>query len=134
MRVIDPVKFLAYRRLSVWIGILGLGLNALWPLIAAAAPDRVELPNAICTAGTVKLLEADRDLWDARKNHSYKRYLSPHCPLCLGLGQDAFMLPSTAPEISLPGVEPSRQHPGAALPRKPYFRFAAHPRGPPAFS
>jgi hypothetical protein len=133
-RVTDPVKFFAYRRLSVWLGILGLGLNALWPLIAAATPGQVEIPNAICTAGGVNLDVADRNLWGPRKQSSHKRRMSPHCPLCLGLGQDSPILSSTAPEISPPGVELSRQHFGTAEPRKPYFRFAAHPRCPPASS
>ena len=103
------------RRFVAWLAVFGIAFNALWPLLANAAP--VDLQMTICT--TDKSAQAAQlDL--------------PHCPFCLGVSDTTPGVASahavfyervvTLLAATVPGASgaASFTHPSAA------------PRGPPA--
>jgi hypothetical protein len=77
------------RRIVSWLAIFGIAFNALWPLIANAAP--VDVFNTICT--TDKSLQASQQA-PAKKIPASSS--SPHCPFCLGASDDTPVLTAGA--------------------------------------
>ncbi|HUJ88320.1 MAG TPA: DUF2946 family protein [Burkholderiales bacterium] len=77
------------RKAAAWAAILGIVLNTLWPLLAAADP-RVQDPSGteVCTAkGIVAVNDGDRQL-PSPQGPSHR--LTPHCAFCtLGVAHGA---------------------------------------------
>jgi hypothetical protein len=71
-------------RIIAWLAIVGIAFNALWPLVANAAP--VDVQAAICTA-----VKAPGEPLKKIPAGS----ASPHCPFCLGVSDSTPALPST---------------------------------------
>ena len=66
------------RRFVAWLAIIGIACNALWPLLANAAP--ADLQMTICT--TDKSAQAAQSAPAKRIPASSSL---PHCPFCLGV-------------------------------------------------
>jgi len=113
------------RRFVAWLAVFGIAFNALWPLLANAAP--VDLQMTICT--TDKSAQAAQSAPAKRIPASSSL---PHCPFCLGVsdatpgvaGADAVFYERvvTLLAAAIAGT------PGAAS----FTHPSAAPRGPPA--
>jgi hypothetical protein len=67
------------RRIVAWLAIFGIAFNALWPLLANAAP--VDIQPTICT--TNKTSQAAQQQQPAKQIPASSSL--PHCPFCLGV-------------------------------------------------
>ena len=122
----------ASSRLTAWLAILAMALNALWPLIANAKPAGVAALFEICTTQGVKSIAGDPA---QAPEDSGAKHLQPHCPLC-SFGADKLSAPPSSPlyleAATVTGCGPSTEA-RSAEPRSD-IRSPAHPRAPPAIS
>jgi hypothetical protein len=66
------------RRIVTWLAILGIAFNALWPLIANAAP--FDFQASICTTNKASQATQQSPAKQIPASSSL-----PHCPFCLGV-------------------------------------------------
>ena len=66
------------RRIVTWFAILGIAFNALWPLVANAAP--VDIQATICTTNKASQATQQQPAKQVPASSSL-----PHCPFCLGV-------------------------------------------------
>ena len=117
------------RRVSAWIAILAMTLNALWPVIAQAKPGLAATLQEVCTSAGLQKLAVDAQL---PAGHSSGTQASPHCAFC-SFGADRIAIPSQelasfAQPSDVRHVVPSyRDAPSKAFPSQ----SSAQPRAPP---
>ena len=115
-------------RFTVWLAILAMALNALWPLIANARPAGVESLFEVCTTQGLKAVAGDA----SSQGDEGAKHLQPHCPLC-SLGSDKVSAPPSSP-FQIEPASASGCAPGFVSGPEPvssHFRTPAHPRAPP---
>ncbi|MCE9638669.1 MAG: hypothetical protein K8S22_00730 [Betaproteobacteria bacterium] len=66
------------RRIVTWLAIFGIAFNALWPLLANAAP--VDIQATICTTNKASQAAQQSPAKQIPASSSL-----PHCPFCLGV-------------------------------------------------
>jgi hypothetical protein len=114
------------RRLAAWLAIFGMALNALWPLLANAAPMEFSAP--VCSMVGTKATPANSGL---PIGPAPGKLSAPHCPFCPGVSDHT---PALAPYLPIAIVAPiARAQPVRAESALPvsFLHLAAHPRGPP---
>ena len=109
-------------RFTVWLAILAMALNALWPLIANAKPSGVESLFEICTTQGLKAVAGDA----SSQGDEGAKHLQPHCPLCSHGLDKAIALPSSLPSMAKLAVV------GSAIAIAPESRSFDAPRFNPA--
>jgi hypothetical protein len=116
-------------RFTVWLAILAMALNALWPLIANAKPAGVESLFEVCTTQGLKSVAGDPA---GAPDDSGAKHLQPHCPLC-SFGTDKMSAPPSSPLVIEPAAVAGRVALSAMVTESPSsdFRTPAHPRAPP---
>lgn len=115
----------ALRRCAALAALLGIALQALWPLVAQARSGR-SIPVAICSvAGSHRSGELPVD---GGKNGK----VAEHCKLCV-LGGERPVLSSSCQVVLLAwtAAEVVAQHARESF--RSSLRASAHPRAPPAF-
>jgi len=114
------------RSAALLAALLGIALNALWPLLAQAKPAYVGLPQTICTEqGLVNPAQGDTQAPVGTVG-------CKHCCLCMLGGDRTHALPPSfapVPVASAPVAERPRAAPAPALHSGPVT--PAHPRAPP---
>jgi len=113
------------RRLLAWLAIFGIACNALWPLVANAAP--IDIDATICTAGKTASAAQSAPVKGIPASSSL-----PHCPFCLGVSDSTPGL-AAAPVVFYDRVVATLSAAiagtfGAAT----FTHPSAAPRGPPA--
>jgi len=119
------------RRIAVWLAILAMAFNALWPLAANAKPAGAFDPSTeICTVGGVKTFSAGNVLPQPAESAHL-----PDCSFCT-LGADGFALPAAAVSSALhvPKAADFQLVAAALPPAEPFCYSPAHPRAPPVLS
>jgi hypothetical protein len=108
-------------------------LNALWPLIAHANPNKELIPLVICTANgfqTVGVGNSGKNLPAPSEKHVAK-----HCPLCLSSAHQVAILAPMPGAVALPaasnGQSLQSSTPVIDTPRQ---FSSAQPRAPPVLS
>jgi hypothetical protein len=117
-------------RLTSWLALFAMALNALWPLLANAQPATAPAQVEICTAAGLQLPgDGHAPLDDAR------RHLQPHCALC-SMGADKVPAAVGALDWSVAPAAPSGGRiASAVLPQPPHTHpTPAQPRAPPRLS
>ncbi len=115
----------ALRRCAALAALLGIALQALWPLVAQARSGR-SIPVAICSvAGSHRSVEVPVD---GGKNGT----VAEHCKLCV-LGADRPVLSSSFQALLLAGTAAEVVLQRAQESSRPSLRASARPRAPPAF-
>ncbi len=113
------------RRIVAWLAIFGIAFNAMWPLIANAAP--VDIQAAICT--TNKATQAAQQ--PPAKQIPASSSL-PHCPFCPGVS-DSTPGVAAAPLVVFERVIATVAAVVAGTTGPSSFTYpSAAPRGPPA--
>ena len=114
-------------RIARWLAIVGMALNALWPLLASAGPQ--ELTTIICSAHGMQQVS----LSDSGPLPSApERNLLPHCAFCSSVGTSAAVLPGTALAFAAPALSQVRPIAvGLLLASSSDYTFPV-PRGPPS--
>ena len=122
------------RKFVGWVAILGIALNALWPLLAHAAPaDTREFAVPVCSTNGTYYTTASNDAPKPVKTPPASSAL-PHCPFCLGVSDHVTALASTP---SIVFVLASSGHAPVHVQTVVWTSFThpySHPRGPPVFS
>jgi hypothetical protein len=117
-------------RKAAWLALLGMALNALWPLLALAAPGPQDPTGGqVCTEhGLVAV--SDSGLQLAHPGDTNYR-LTPHCPFCtLHAGHSP--LPSTGAVFPRLQRAPQKVAADYRFPLLPWFLSAAlRSRSPP---
>jgi hypothetical protein len=115
------------RRFSAWLAILGMVLNALWPLLAHAAPREFVAP--ICSmVGTTAAQVMEGGLPPPAPLKS----VAPHCPFCsLGSDQQPLLAAAEIPAF-VPLLLAAPPPPAKIVVFSATIASAAHPRGPPS--
>jgi hypothetical protein len=117
------------RRLSAWIALLAMTLNALWPLIAEAKPRQDAGLHEVCTAQGIQTVAFDGG---APGEQPAGKKATSHCAFCpvsadrLGLAASSHVNNASLVE----GSDAVHIHAGAPLVRAP-VHSAARPRAPP---
>src|SRR4051812_2566689 len=115
------------RRLATWLALLGMTLNALWPLLANAGPADFSAPVCSTAHQGASGLLAGTPL-----PMSPAKKIAPHCAFC-GAGHSlAAMAPPEPGWFAAAVGEPPRQPPQSGSPTCQLL--AANPRGPPVLS
>ena len=115
------------RRLTAWLAIFGMVLNALWPLLATAAPREFVAPVCSMVGTTVAVDAAGMPAQPAPAKSP-----APHCPFCT-TGSDHNPALATAQTIAFAPPVAAVRVPAPVAEHGSYFLIlAAHPRGPPA--
>src|SRR5437879_9262444 len=113
-------------RIAAWLALVGIGLNASWPLLANAAPSVPALPSEICTATGQK---------HAGESPLGKGARPSHCTLCPFNAERGAAISGAAPALLCPTTASG---PVRALFSEPQLPAAldpcAPPRAPPFFS
>ncbi len=120
-------RFRALRRISTWLALAGMALNALWPLAVIAAPGIPVASTEVCSA--------HRPHRAAPAKAPQGNVHAAHCTLCTFHAQWNTAIPATAVTFFAPAraaealSEPDDTHPGEAA-----LDPTAPPRAPPFFS
>ena len=117
------------RRLSAWLAMAGIALNALWPLLANGAAPPQSMPMTICSASGMHTVA---DGATGAPVQPAGNGTLVHCPYCTGAGD---YTPVLAPALRTPLVvaPPAfQQFSETTFYTTAVFQFAARPRGPPA--
>ena len=117
---------IAYRsRITAWLALAGIALNASWPLLASARPNAPALPSEVCSA-TGQKHAGESPLKGAQPSH---------CALCPFNAERGPAISSAAPALLCPMPAPG---PVRELFSAPQLETAldpcAPPRAPPFFS
>jgi len=113
------------RRLVAWLAIFGIAFNAMWPLVANAAPTGIDA--IVCT--TNKAAQAAQQSPAKRVPASSS---VPHCPFCPGVGDTTPALAS-APFVFYDRVIATLSAAIAGTSGAVSFtHLSAAPRGPPS--
>jgi hypothetical protein len=120
------------RRISAWVAILAMTLNALWPVIAQAKPGPSPTLQEVCTSAGLQKIVVDGA---QPAGHSSDGKASPHCAFC-SLGTDQLaILPAV--QVGIAQVLEVRDslpvHSEAPL-QEPSVLLPAQPRAPPSLS
>jgi hypothetical protein len=120
------------RRISAWVAILAMTLNALWPVIAQAKPGPSPTLQEVCTSAGLQKIAVDGG---QPADHSAGGKASPHCAFCsLGAVQLAIL---PAIQVGIAQVLEVRDslpvHSQTTLP-EPFVLSPAQPRAPPSLS
>ena len=123
--------FRSPRKLTAWIAILAMALNALWPLVAQARPAQKPDLHELCTAAGIQYVAVAGEVPAGQKSGT----AMPHCAFC-SLGADRVAI---APLVQI-GVAHDRDVREAVphgldapLPES-FSRSSAQPRAPPFLS
>lgn len=115
------------RKFTAWLAILAIALNALWPLLANAAPK--DFSGPICSMAGTKSVPSDFDGIPGMPNPG--KSFSQHCPLCVG-GSDSAIGLVSEPVISFAVRQLDRTLNYAQIQVWASFIHPySHPRGPP---
>lgn len=113
------------RRIVSWLAIFGIAFNALWPLLANAAP--VDIQAAICTTN-----KASQAAQQAPAKQIPASSSLPHCPFCLGASDHTPAL-TAAPAVDFTRVIATFAAVLAGTSGgTSYSHLPAAPRGPPS--
>jgi hypothetical protein len=112
------------RRIIAWLAIFGIAYNALWPLIATAAP--IDLPVVICTAA--KTTPAGLSI-PAKETPAGSA--SPHCPFCLGFSDATPALASAQATLFANVIASFAAMISGTVSAAAFTYPSAIPRGPP---
>jgi hypothetical protein len=122
------MKGLIKRKSAAALAILAMVLNALWPLLAHAAPAEFAAP--ICS--TVGAISAHAGASGPPLQPAPAKSFAPHCPFCLGAGDHTPVLaPPSAPVIVVATQSFDPQFTATPVGAS-FVHPSAHPRGPPA--
>ena len=114
-------------RIALWLAIVGMALNALWPLLASAGPQA--LTTIICSAhGMQQVTLSDSGPLPSAP----EKNLLPHCAFCTCTGASAAVLPGTPLVFTVPDLTEARPVPDRALPASSSHFVFPVPRGPPS--
>lgn len=116
------------KRLTGWLAILAMSLNALWPLIANARPVSAGEITEICTAnGMIRVAVGDGT------THSPDLLLAPHCSFCTFSADRAVAPPPPVVALIVPAFEPTVFRPRSveAVVPESHSQPPAPPRAPP---
>ena len=118
---------IAYRsRITAWLALAGIALNASWPLLAIARPNAPALPSEVCSATGQK---------HAGDSLPGKGARPSHCTLCPFNAERGPAISGAAPALPcpMPASGPVRE-----LFSEPQLQATldpcAPPRAPPSFS
>jgi hypothetical protein len=113
------------RRLIAWLAIFSIACNALWPLVANAAP--VDIDATICSAGKTAPAAQSAPAKGIPASSSL-----PHCPFCPGVGDSTPGL-AAAPFVFYERIVATFAAANAGTFGAAVFTHpSAAPRGPPA--
>ena len=117
------------RKFTAWLAILGVALNALWPLLAHAGPQ--EFVATICSAnGTRSVAVTDGGAKPPQVPPASSSL--PHCPFCLGVSDHSPAL-AAAPAVDFTRVISTLAAMVAGISGGTSFTHpSAAPRGPPS--
>jgi hypothetical protein len=114
------------RRIVAWLAIFGIALNAMWPLVANAAP--VNIQATICTTNKATQTEQQPPARQIPASSSL-----PHCPFCLGFSDSTPGIAATPVVVferviaTVAAVVAGTSGPAS------FTHPSAAPRGPPPF-
>jgi hypothetical protein len=116
------------RRIGIWLAILGMTLNALWPLLANAGPK--EILAIVCSVSGARSAAA-ADGGTPLPHQSPVKIAVPHCPFCLGGGDQTPGLTTSQAVAYQPQLSELSSIP-SETPAWAFFAHpSSHPRGPP---
>jgi len=122
------------RKFVGWVAILGIAFNALWPLIAHAAPaGTYEFSVPVCSTNGTFYTTAANDVPKPVKAPPANSAL-PHCPFCLGVSDSVPALAATPSIVFAPAHAGHVPVHVQAVVWTSFTHPYSHPRGPPAFS
>ena len=109
-------------RFVAWLAIFGIACNALWPLLANAAP--VDFQATICTASKAAQQQPGQQIPASSS--------LPHCPFCLGVSDSTPALASTRIVFFEQIVATFAAAVAGTFGAASFTHPSAAPRGPPA--
>jgi len=113
------------RRLLAWLAIFGIACNALWPLVANAAP--VDIDATICSVGKTAATAQPAPVKGIPASSSL-----PHCPFCLGVSDSTPGLAAAPFVFYDPVVATLSAAIAGTFGAATFTHPSAAPRGPPA--
>ncbi len=121
------------RSFPVWLAIIALMLQALWPLLAHAKPNSAKLLVPVCTIeGITHYLELPGSNAPLEQRSASQH---EHCALCVFGAERLAAIPAApVPALRIEVVSYSVAVPSAALPAACLCSPPALPRAPPALS
>jgi hypothetical protein len=116
--------------IAVYLAVLAIALQALWPLLAQAKPKNVLLVPVCTIQGVTHYIELSSSGTPVEE-HAASQH--DHCSFCSFGGERAALSPCLQPVVST-GLDEAR--PAHVAPRefKSEKSFSARPRAPPAVS
>ena len=111
------------KRLTAWLAVAAMALNALWPLLAHAGPAEFSAP--VCTTSATAEFTSPAGTLPAPP----AKLNAPHCPFCGGAGVFVFAAPPAV--VGFVPVEYESPARDAAASPQAFELFRAPPRGPP---
>jgi hypothetical protein len=122
------------RKVVAWVAILGIALNALWPLLAHAAPAGThEFSVPVCSTNGTFYTTASNAAPKPVKAPPASSAL-PHCPFCLGVSDQVPALATTPVVVFLLALSGHAPVHVQAFVWTSFTHPYSHPRGPPVFS
>src|SRR3954471_10058838 len=115
---------------AVYLAILAVSLQALWPLLAQAKPKNAVLVPVCTVQGVTHYIELPSSGTPAEERAASQH---DHCSFCSFGGERAAPSPFLQPAIST-GLEEARPPQVAACELRSEESFSARPRAPPAVS
>jgi hypothetical protein len=116
-------------RLAVWIAVLAMALNALWPLIAQAKPRSVTLVPVCTVQGVTHYLELPGGKSPLEQKSSAQH---EHCSYCSFGGERVALSPfQSIVAVEIQQTQPVRVEDQRSRSEQTSF---ARPRAPPAIS
>lgn len=114
-------------RLALWLAIVGMALNALWPLLANAGTQDITV--VICSAhGAQQVILSDGGSLPSAP----AKNLLPHCSFCSCTGTSAAVLPGISRVFAAPDLTEARPVSDSALFASSSDFVFPVPRGPPS--
>jgi hypothetical protein len=108
-------------------------LNALWPVIAHANPNKGLIPVVICTANGFQTVDVGSD--GKNSPAPTEKHVRAHCPLCLSSAHQVAILAPMPGAIALPAASTEQSPQSSTTPVDTARQFSsAQPRAPPDLS
>jgi hypothetical protein len=117
------------RRLVAWLASIAIALNALWPLLAHAAPRGIATEICSVNAGAV----AQSGLFRTDLPPVPFKVTAAHCPFCASWAGTAMPAIAVAWSFLLPLLDAADVKPSTSIPvvSLSFVVLAASPRAPP---
>ena len=118
------------RRITAWLAIGAMALNAAWPSLIQARPKVVDLPLELCSSGVLQTGEQSGAPVPA--SPPADTHALQHCALCGASAADRLTAPSGEHRFFVPVQSVRASPPPAATPRIESLTYLpARPRAPP---